>query len=213
MLEMILSSRNKGKLPGSHMSSAISQAVMSIILSIPWLVAYFVVFAGVDPSQCAGVPYAYANFARWAYLGGTIGEVVILLPLKLRVAKKRDEGDESRAHCLFTLLDFLSTCFGFGIWIYACVALSHQGDCQANSVVSLLWATVICPVAVVGLGLVFYCCIGVCFGKLVKDLASQSKNNDLQSQGQAERELERAMKDLEKNLKNLGIPAAVLNQK
>ena len=158
-----------------HYRRAIIQGIMDLILSISLLVAYFIVYAGVDPSanECGGVPYAFANFARWAYLGYGITELV-LFPLHLRVGKKKDMDQVSQAYCLFVILTIIEELFLLGVWIYACIAISHQGECQSNNLITLLWVTVIGPVAYHAVNMCCSCYNYIWFAKAMAEYNGQN---------------------------------------
>jgi len=207
-----LNSRGEG-LPGgrkiSHYQSAINNGISNIVLSLPWLIAYFAVVGGVDPTTCTGTPYNFGRFARWAYLGAAISEL-ILFPLRLRVAKKKDAGEESSVGPLSRLLGNLLSSFVFGVWIYACTALSHRGDCLSDSLVSLLWATVLIPAIMLALVCCCCCCIlltaGAAMG-LAKSMDNQPGQIDTHGHAQGT-EANQLQRDLEEEKRKIEMQMA-----
>lgn len=182
----------------SHFRRAVTNGITNIILSLPWFIAYFAVFSKVDSNMCTGTPYDFGAFARWAYLGSTIAEVV-LFPVRLRIAKKKDMGEESSLASLGSLLGSLLSSFVFGVWIYACIALSRRSDCLNDSLVSLLWATVLIPAIMMGLMCCCCCCFVVAAGAALGVAANmENKAQNQQTQGTEANQLQRDL-EAEKN--------------
>lgn len=179
----------------THTQSALFQGIGSIILSLPWAIASFAVFATVaDDGTCTGTPYSWGDSSRWAYLTALIIEV-ILFPIRLTVAKKRDNGEESSIAGLISCMTFIESTLLFGFYIYACIALGNRGSCANQNLVNLLWATVLIPVIVMVIACCCCCCCMCLFGAVLG--AAGSAQSQQQAQGQTSTEANQLRHDLE----------------
>ena len=154
--------------PEHAQKHALSHAFCSVILSLPWVIAYFSLYGNLNQNgatDCAvgTVPLAFGNFARWAYLASII-TLAVMIPFDIYIARRKASGDDHPpiSPCIH-LLKLANACLAFAIWIYAIVALSHRNLCEntqsANQFISLLWATVLFPAIFVG---VACCCCCFC---------------------------------------------------
>ena len=133
-------------------------ACLHIILSLPWAIAYFIIHGNLTSMDCSGIPVTFGHVAKWAYLVSTI-IIAVMLPCEICIAKmKKKEDDSPYITICIQLMSFL---LSIAIWIYACIALSHRDTCTGSTAepfVSLLWATVLFPVSLLGL----ICCLKRC---------------------------------------------------
>lgn len=186
----------------NHTQRALNNGVTNVILSVPWVIAYFVVFAKIpDDGTCTGIPYNFGQFARWAYLAATISEI-ILFPMRLVVAKKKDKNEESDIATLTQILGSTLSCFLVAVWIYACIALSRRESCANDSLVSLLWATVLIPGILMGFCCCCCCCLLVTAGAAVGIARNIENNQQIHTQeanpaNQLRQNLEEERKKLE----------------
>ena len=141
--------------------SAIATTFANIVLSLPWVICYFVIHGEVNEGDCVDTPYEFGKFAKWAYLASTI-TVAVLSPCDIYIAKKKAAGEDSAVSPCIQLLKGLNGSLGTAIWIYGCVALSRRDTCQgpsADSYVKLLWATALFPVIFTGIYSCCCCCL------------------------------------------------------
>ena len=139
--------------------NAVTTTFSNIVLSLPWVICYFVIHGDVNEADCTDTPYEFGKFARWGYLASIIA-VAIMSPCDIYIAKKKAQGDDTPA-CMpiVQLLKGANGILSTAIWIYACVALSRRDTCQgpsADSYVKLLWATVLFPA--IFMGIICCCC-------------------------------------------------------
>ena len=130
--------------------SVFAEVFLGALFSLPWLIAYFVIFDDVDATECTGIPYQFGEFARYAYLAAAIVSCVIIPIMHLWHAIEKTQWPH--------WIRKAEHAFLFGVWLYAVIALAHRGDCQATSYIRLIWATVLFPIVA---GLLVCCCLGI----------------------------------------------------
>lgn len=212
MLRQLLGQGQTDQPHVSHHKRAVKNGVMSFILSLPWFIAYFVIFNELD-DQCKGNVYQFAKFARWAYLGSSIAHLV-LFPLKLKEAKDRDLGEKTLFGRLYLTLAWAHAFFKYGIWIYACVALTDRDNCQSDTLTSLLWVNVLFPAILLGLIFCCCCCLAVITGTVAgtarylgsREQPRENNTNRATEMNQLQKELEEERRKLEMKIaENLNI--------
>lgn len=173
-----------------------------LIYEIPWVIAYFVIYNESD-QVCGDTMRKYAQFAQWSFLAQFL-LIFVSIPINYRVIRRSEIDGGSRLKPLVNVLGVLFFLLLIATWVYACVALAKRDDCPHDSLVKLVWATVLTPASLV------LCCCSCCaliystgFNVFKRDRsigghfgeARYSGNKDVMSQ------LNRMQKNLESQLR------------
>ena len=150
----------------------------NLLLLTPFVIAYWVLTEKNHGSNrnCYGIPWDVANFARWAFLGFAIYQLVSI-PLNIMAIKRnRKLGRESRFTHWMQMFDTLHWLANWALFFHLVTGLANRPQCHDHEMKSLLWATVFISAAFALVGLViFLVSLFKFISRLLKEIKEEAK--------------------------------------
>lgn len=129
--------RSKYTVLGAH--------VYNLVLLVPFVIAFQILTHANDGSHrtCFGIPWDAAKFARWAFFGLAVYQIMTIRFNLMVVRIRRKKHHESKLTPWLRMFDTLSWLVNWSVFFYLVTGLVHRSQCHSNSINALLWATVI----------------------------------------------------------------------
>ena len=131
------------------------KGIFWVVYSLPWIIAYFVIYQRTEDYQCRGRMLDYALFAQWSYLAQIV-LVFITIPVGYYFVRRVEVDDSKRAETVFNMFGFVHLLLMLATWVYAIIALVDRDKCNKEPLVDLVWATVLTPASLL------VCCGSCC---------------------------------------------------